>query len=517
MSKVFPKLEKLYKILVEDYFQKYSEKVIKPKRHSKKKSNKLGKKNDDINSIIDKLKLFCESNKKKDSKYSDLTSFSLVYINDIYEFLNKNPKDNFEAKYLHIYCLAYISLIGFDCFFTDIKNDDELFLFNSEKYNNYFNFIKDNSIVENIKDFYESNAIIIKQNYKNDINRYFYLIQLFDADKQYQTQLMTERQKANEIGLIIENSNNNKKDLFSESNNGDDSNTTKEKSGNKKSLNMDLKEDKNKNEKSNDNIINMNSNINNNDIIRKKGLNKIFQKQSEYMNDTHQINNKNVKNDNEINLNKLQISTNYLTNRIDKNFNGRLYNLELEQQLSKIQFYQLRYENIKIDFKLFKESAFNLANLKVLRNEKQYLQICIQSLKNIIKNLSNPYNFNFWTKLTNIILKNIFIILKKNNFTINQNKEQSIIDQIKNLIEKKRFDENINNSINKKITKYEEDLKGGEVNRTNIENLSSDEKRNFNLITIKKNNKEDITASLTIAFLFYIKEKEINTFISMIQ
>ena len=32
------------------------------------------------------------------------------------------------------------------------------------------------------------------------------------------------------------------------------------------------------------------------------------------------------------------------------------------------------------------------------------------------------------------------------------------------MIKKKRFDENINNSINKKITKYEEDLKGGEVN-----------------------------------------------------
>ena len=44
---------------------------------------------------------------------------------------------------------------------------------------------------------------------------------------------MTERQKSNEIGLIIENSNNNTKDLFSESNNGYDSNTTKEKSGNK--------------------------------------------------------------------------------------------------------------------------------------------------------------------------------------------------------------------------------------------------------------------------------------------
>ena len=75
------------------------------------------------------------------------------------------------------------------------------------------------------------------------------------------------------------------------------------------------------------------------------------------------------------------------------------------------------------------------------------------------------------------------------------------------MIEKKRFDENIKKRINEKITKYEEDLKGGEVNRTNIENLSSDEKWNFNLITIKKNNKEDITASLIIDFLFYLKEK----------
>ena len=168
---------------------------------------------------------------------------------------------------------------------------------------------------------------------------------------------------------------------------------------------MDLKEDKNKNEKSNDNIININNDLDNNDIISKKDLNKIFQKQNEDMNDALQMNNKNVKNNNEINLNKRQISTNYLATSNDKNLNERLYNLELEQQLSKIKIYQLHFENIKINFKLFKESAFNLANLNVLRNEKQYLQICIQSLKNIITNLSNPYNFNFWRKLTNIILK----------------------------------------------------------------------------------------------------------------
>ena len=41
---------------------------------------------------------------------------------------------------------------------------------------------------------------------------------------------------------------------------------------------MDLKEDKNKNEKSNDNIININNDLDNNDIISKKDLNKIFLK-----------------------------------------------------------------------------------------------------------------------------------------------------------------------------------------------------------------------------------------------
>ena len=40
------------------------------------------------------------------------------------------------------------------------------------------------------------------------------------------------------------------------------------------------------------------------------------------------------------------------------------------------------------------------------------------------------------------------------------------------MIIKKRFDENIKKRINEKITKYEADLKGGEVNRTNIENIS---------------------------------------------
>ena len=74
------------------------------------------------------------SHNENDKKYSALTSFTLEYLNIISEFLKKNTKNNFEAKYLDIYCLSYISLIGFDCFFIDLQTDDELFLFKPEKY-----------------------------------------------------------------------------------------------------------------------------------------------------------------------------------------------------------------------------------------------------------------------------------------------------------------------------------------------------------------------------------------------
>ena len=151
-----------------------------------------------------------------------------------------------------------------------------------------------------------------------------------------------------------------------------------------------------------------------------------------------------------------------------------------------------------------------------------------KSLKNVIINLSNPYNFNFWRKISNIILKNIFIILRNNKLTIVQNKDNSILKKLENYFNEKKFELNINNKkynkykkgsknpvftiIKEKLKKYNNEIK---TNIT-IQNISqaADEERSYNLIVIYNKDKPDIIASLSIDFLFFLKEKgnQINHF-----
>ena len=455
MSKIFPKFVELYTAIIKDCHKIYLQNVY----------NKVVKKikQENIKDILNKLELYCVNHSQKNNKYSDLTSFTLKYFNKISNFFRQNEKNNIEAKYLDYYCLSYISLVGFNCYFTDIKNDDELFLFKQDKYINFTELIKKLN-ANQLKEFYELHSKNIKNEYQNDKNLYLNLIIKFDADYQFHTKLIEEKKEANKEISIVEN-NNNKNQLFSESNNGYDSNTTQEKSGNKNS-----KED---NEKSNNNIISLYKNNNpiniNNDLSNKNEIEYEFKIQ----NDKPQIDNKSEK---KLDFNKIQISN--LVDIKDRNINEKFFCLELKMEISEIKF---DYKLIKTEYNLYEESEFNYANINALKNENNYLQIYIKSLKNIIINISNPCNFNYWRKLANIILKNIFIILKNNKFTIKQNKDQSILEQIK--------------------------LENNNVERTDTLNPYADKERRFNLIIIEKNGKEDIKASLTIDFLFYLKEK----------
>ena len=504
MSQIFPKLEALYNTIINDYIKIYSEKVIKNIKPSKKKSHKSKKKKDNININLDTLKSYCMSHNEDNKKYSALTSFTLEYLNIISEFLKKDTKNNFEAKYLDIYCLAYISLVGFDCFFTDLQTEDELFLFKPEKYLYFSEFIKNNLNVKDLKEYYETNSKNISKNFNNDKSLYSYLIIQFDVDNQFQSQFIDEKQKPNEEASTIENKNSKNNQIIPDSTKKDDSNMTQKISEKKNSLNMDLEEDKNKNEKSKYNIkIDEDNNEINiiNNLTEKNDLNDKSQKQN---NDETQISKKNEKDTKELDFNKIEISTNDVTDIKDKKDDERFYHLELQLNLSEI---RLLYNDIKIKFQLFGESTFNSAIINTLKNENKYLQICTQSLKNIVTNLSNPYNFNFWRKLSNIILKNIFIILKRSKFTIHQNKDISILEQLKSMVNKKRFNKQIKTSIDERIKKYEEELKKTKENRTDTENPSADKKRSFNLITLNKDGKVDINASLTIDFLFYLKEE----------
>lgn len=68
--------------------------------------------------------------------------------------------------------------------------------------------------------------------------------------------------------------------------------------------------------------------------------------------------------------------------------------------------------------------------IKINEKKMSYLGCNINMLKNAIKNLSNPYNFYLWRKISNIILKNIFVILNNKNYTINQKPNYYILSQL---------------------------------------------------------------------------------------
>ena len=97
------------------------------------------------------------------------------------------------------------------------------------------------------------------------------------------------------------------------------------------------------------------------------------------------------------------------------------------------------------------------------------------------------------------------MILKNDKFELRQN----LSNGIKNLL--------ISNACKNKIynTEFKEKIRNYEIkynsSNTNIitQNLSNsaDKKRVYNLVAIYKNNSPDITASLSIDFLFYLKEK----------
>ena len=76
------------------------------------------------------------------------------------------------------------------------------------------------------------------------------------------------------------------------------------------------------------------------------------------------------------------------------------------------------YDKIEILEKLVLDSKFKLVIIDIECKKSQYIKNIVISLKNIINNFANPYNFNLWRKLANIKLKNIFLVLNKKNYII---------------------------------------------------------------------------------------------------
>ena len=185
--------------------------------------------------------------------------------------------------------------------------------------------------------------------------------------------------------------------------------------------------------------------------------------------------------------------------------NIKMKNMELDLNIKmKIIELNLNMDYLKLSESFVSVSTINSALINVEKMKCDYLDNLNRKLINGMKNLANPYNFNLWRKVSNMLLKNIFVILKNNKYELRQNKSSAI----KNILISNAYKNNLyNDKFKKKIAKYESKLNSSN-NNTITQNISNaaDKKRAYNLVTIYKNDKPDIIASLSSDFLFFLKE-----------
>ena len=212
---------------------------------------------------------------------------------------------------------------------------------------------------------------------------------------------------------------------------------------------------------------------------------------------------KNYKNENSIRI----------LNFVIKNDKEKKTEMEIKDLREKVQLLMNNYKlsaikseindiNKKEQIVISQESISSIQSVSI--NKMDYLDNNINLLENTVKNIINPYNFNLWRKISNIILKNIFIILKKKGLVLSQRCSQSILKEL----ERRYKSTDISNlkSYEIKIKNYKDSLKA-QKKLSKVEDApSADKKRTFNIIVISNKDGYDVNASLSIDFLFYIKE-----------
>ena len=130
---------------------------------------------------------------------------------------------------------------------------------------------------------------------------------------------------------------------------------------------------------------------------------------------------------------------------------------------------------------------FKSAEIDSEKKKVKYLENSIISLKQTIINLGNPYNFNLWRKLSNIILKNLFVILHKKKYKLLQYCNRSVLKSLQNY-ESKYKGEKLT-AFEDKVKKYEERLNGqfGGVQSSGASTADKEKAFNILLLKIKSN------------------------------
>ena len=500
MEVIYPQLEELYMVITNDFYNLSLEKRGENTTEKLESEKNILK----IKDKIKQLKIFISKNKTKNINDSDIIQFLSKYINIIDTFFTKEKIEKIEVQYADQYCLSYLALVFFKFFCDDNEDMKELFQFNIDKYENFSKFINHYSLFKQIKGIYEENSISVLNECKIDKNLFIYLIIKFDNDSIFYP-------KSNEEGhKKIENEKENANKINIEQFKENDLITTKTNSGKKENrLNNGISEEKQ---------IHNDINARNKICEINEDLDSSIKKDVKD-NLTANIITTNI--NNYENESKENIISKDIKNIIDEKVNEKLNEIKSEMKVTSI---KTDFDIIELKIKLIKTQECleygNIINLEYINNEKkkvEYLENYHKSLKNMIIKLSNPYNFNFWRKKTNIILKNIFIILRNNKFTITQEKDDKVLSQLeKNFYnlksELKAKYQNSNKhikinklptseNISKKIDKYKTELNPKKKTKINIADISQAADKEIN------KDKSDITALLSIDFLFFLKEK----------
>ena len=170
----------------------------------------------------------------------------------------------------------------------------------------------------------------------------------------------------------------------------------------------------------------------------------------------------------------------------------------------KYNFVNLEYKLLVTKEQLSYESIINSSLLELGKIKIEYLDTIIYHLKDTVTKLTNPYNINLWRKVSNIILKNLFVILKNKGFSIRQNAQKIILNNLLSYAQKNNIQNN--EGFKKKISTYKNKLALKPLVSTQNQSPSADKERSFNIITLYKKDGPEINGSLCINFLFYLKE-----------
>ena len=551
MSIIFPHSNELYDVVISDCYE-FLYNICS--EEAKKSLEKLFKSRTQLYALDNKiyaLKFYLLNPESKKILNKDIIQYTSKYI---YHIENAYVNNTFIIlKSISDFCLAYLALESYRYIYDSNFNENSFFFFDSNNFKNFSNFLLKYSILSQIKDAYEKSSIpILKSEVQNkylllkeifDINKIFILEEKAQIDKIKSKEPQDTKKKIQNspINHRFDNSlekisksvngkkNKGKNETSFKRNNEVNTNipegkiiTPKKLDHISRKLNKNSKQSINeKDPKTNKNKIrtyNSEKKISETDKIKdskilnimsqiKANTQKDFESKEESKKDKS-LNNSNKKKENHSDSPDVKDEIEDLRikmKNMELDLNIKMKNMELDLNIKmKIMELNLNMDYLKLSESFVSVSTINSALINVEKMKCDYLDNLNRKLINGMKNLANPYNFNLWRKVSNMLLKNIFVILKNNKYELRQNKSSAI----KNILISNAYKNNLyNDKFKKKIDKYESKLNSSN-NNTITQNISNaaDKKRAYNLVTIYKNNKPDIIASLSSDFLFFLKE-----------